>query len=74
MVESFKTTLEEVAHADLVIHLRDISSPHFELQKKSVINILQELKFKDSFAADSMIEVWNKVDLVPRNQRQELLG
>jgi GTP-binding protein HflX len=33
MVEAFKTTLEEISHADLVIHLRDISHPQQELQK-----------------------------------------
>lgn len=27
MVDSFKVTLEEIAHADLVIHLRDLSHP-----------------------------------------------
>ena len=40
MVEAFKTTLQEIAHADLVIHLRDCSHPHHHLQKKSVLSIL----------------------------------
>lgn len=45
MVEAFKSTLEEIAHADLVLHLRDISHPHHDLQKHSVLKILKELKF-----------------------------
>ena len=49
MVEAFKSTLEEISHADLVIHLRDISHPHHELQKQSVIKILKDLKFEPSF-------------------------
>ena len=64
MVESFKTTLEEVAHADLIIHLRDISHPQHELQKQSVLKILKEIKFDQSFYNEKMIEVWNKIDLI----------
>lgn len=30
LIESFKSTLEEVEHADLVLHVRDISHPHTE--------------------------------------------
>ena len=40
MVEAFKSTLQEIAHADLVIHLRDCSHPHHHLQKTSVLSIL----------------------------------
>lgn len=65
MVEAFKSTLEEIAHADLVLHLRDISHPHHDLQKQSVIKILKELKFDQTFYTDRMLEVWNKADLKP---------
>lgn len=41
MVESFQTTLEDVAHADIIIHLRDISHPQNEFQKDSVLKILK---------------------------------
>lgn len=47
-----------------MIHLRDVSSPMHELQKDSVLKILDELKFKDNFSAKNMIEVWNKIDLL----------
>lgn len=63
MVEAFKSTLEEIAHADLVLHLRDISHPQHDLQKQSVLKILKELKFEPAFYTDRMLEVWNKVDL-----------
>lgn len=71
LVESFKSTLEEVSHADLVIHLRDVSSPMNELQKESVLKILEELHFKETFSARNMIEVWNKVDLLNDTEKQE---
>ena len=45
MVEAFKSTLEEINHANLVLHLRDISHPQHDLQKKSVLKILKELQF-----------------------------
>jgi GTP-binding protein HflX len=60
-----------VAHADLVIHLRDVSSPMNELQKNSVLKILDELKFKENFSANNMIEVWNKVDLLNDYEKGE---
>jgi len=41
MIDSFKATLEDISHADLVIHLRDLSHPQNELQKESVIRILK---------------------------------
>ena len=71
LVESFKSTLEEVSHADVVIHLRDVSSPMNLLQKDSVLKILDELKFKENFSARSMIEVWNKVDLLNDYEKAE---
>ncbi len=60
-----------MAHADLVIHLRDVSSPMNELQKNSVLKILDELKFKENFSANNMIEVWNKVDLLNDYEKGE---
>lgn len=64
MIEAFKATLEEIAHADLVIHLRDCSHPHHDLQKHSVLKILEEVGFGKAFQEEKMLEVWNKRDLV----------
>ncbi len=55
MIEAFKATLEEIAHADLVIHLRDCSHPHNDLQKKSVLKILEELGFGKAFQEERML-------------------
>lgn len=49
MIEAFKATLEEIAHADLVLHLRDCSHPHHDLQKQSVLKILEEMGFGKAF-------------------------
>ena len=64
LVDSFKSTLEEVASADVVLHVRDISHPHTEQQKQTVLEVLKDLKFDQSFYSHKMIEVWNKIDLL----------
>jgi GTPase len=45
LIAAFKATLEEIEQSDLLIHLIDASSPHFENQLVSVNRILEELKF-----------------------------
>ncbi|XP_054962148.1 putative GTP-binding protein 6 [Pan paniscus] len=64
LIESFSATLEDVAHSDLILHVRDISHPEAELQKCSVLSTLRGLQLPAPLL-DSMVEVHNKVDLVP---------
>ena len=58
LVESFKSTLDEVREADLLLHIVDISHPQFEEQIASVNKILGEIKSGDK----KMIMVFNKID------------
>jgi len=55
MVECFKSTLQEIAHADLVIHMRDCHHPHHVLQKHSVLTILEEMGFGKAFQEERML-------------------
>ncbi|XP_030664931.1 putative GTP-binding protein 6 isoform X2 [Nomascus leucogenys] len=64
LIESFSATLEDVAHSDLILHVRDVSHPEAELQKCSVLSTLRGLQLPAPLL-DSMLEVHNKVDLVP---------
>ncbi len=68
LVNSFKTTLDEVREADLLVHVVDISHPQFEEQIEVVNRTLQEV----CDAADKdMILVFNKVDAfsyVPKDE------
>ncbi|KAM8750108.1 putative GTP-binding protein 6 [Rhynchonycteris naso] len=64
LIESFSATLEDVAHSDLIVHVRDLSHPETELQKASVLSALRGLCLPAQLL-DSMLEVHNKVDLVP---------
>jgi GTP-binding protein HflX len=68
LVAAFRATLEEVLEADLLLHVRDVSHPDWQAQKDDVLNVLSELGVGES-AQDRMIEVWNKIDLVPAAER-----
>ena len=58
LVDSFKSTLDEVREADLLVHVVDISHPDFEEQLRVVDNTLKELGCSDK---PSMI-IFNKID------------
>lgn len=64
LIESFSATLEDVAHSDVIVHVRDLSHPETELQKVSVLAALRGLGLPAPLL-DSVLEVHNKVDLVP---------
>jgi GTPase len=67
LVESFKSTLDEVREADLLIHVVDISHPNFEDQLHIVNETLAELDNKDK----PMILVFNKIDAYQYNPDNE---
>jgi len=58
LVESFKSTLDEVREADILIHVVDISHPNFEDHYETVNTTLAEIDSKDK----PTIVVFNKVD------------
>ncbi|MUH35037.1 GTPase HflX [Zobellia amurskyensis] len=58
LVESFKSTLDEVREADLLLHVVDISHPQFEEHIESVNKILDEIDSADK----NTIMVFNKID------------
>ena len=59
LVESFKSTLDEVQEADLLLHIVDISHPNFEDHINSVNQILKEIKSLDK----PTLMVFNKIDI-----------
>ncbi len=58
LIESFKSTLDEVFEADVLIHVVDISHPEFEEQMDVVNQTLAEIKANDK----PVITVFNKID------------
>ncbi len=68
LVESFRATLEEVESADLVLHVRDIADPDTLAQARDVEAVLDRLGI-DEDRRHRVVEVWNKVDLLPDEER-----
>jgi GTPase len=66
LVAAFRATLEEVLDADLILHVRDVSHPETALQAQDVEAILRSIGVEEDRA---MIEVWNKIDLLPEDAR-----
>jgi GTP-binding protein HflX len=68
LVTSFRATLEEVERAELLLHVRDASSPMLDEQKAQVEQVLGEL----DVAGKPVVEVMNKIDLVDEEKRDSL--
>ena len=64
LVEAFKATLEEVLVADFLIHVVDITSPHFEKHRATTLSVLAELGAGNKPA----LNVFNKVDLADEGE------
>jgi GTP-binding protein HflX len=67
LVESFKSTLDEVREADVLLHVVDISHPGFEEQIETVDSTLQEINAGDK----PTIFVFNKIDIFTYTKKDE---
>lgn len=75
LVAAFRATLEEVISADIIVHVRDISHPETDAQREDVLQILRDLGVLDDDLAarqPELVELWNKVDLLDGDRREEL--
>jgi GTPase len=73
LVAAFRATLEEVASADLILHVRDISHSDSEAQAADVEVVLASLGL-DEEGAPPRTEVWNKIDLLEGDALAQRLG
>ena len=71
LVAAFRATLEEVTAADVIVHVRDVANPASADQKREVEAILADLGVMgdDGGAGIPIIEAWNKIDLLPPDER-----
>lgn len=69
LVESFKSTLDEVREADILLHVVDISHPNYEEQIGVVNKTLQDLKASEK----PTLTIFNKMDLYERKTFDEWL-
>jgi GTP-binding protein HflX len=70
LVTSFRATLEEVQKAEVLLHVRDASSPTRDEQKAEVEKVLGELGVLDK----PRLEVMNKIDLLSSEERDALVA
>ncbi len=70
LVESFKSTLDEVREADILLHVVDISHPQHEDQIGTVNKTLQEIKAFDK----PILTIFNKIDLYEEKNFDEWLS
>ena len=69
LVESFKSTLDEVREADILLHVVDVSHPNYEEQMGVVNHTLREI----GAAEKPVITIFNKMDLYEKNVYDEWL-
>ncbi len=72
LVAAFRATLEEVVEADLILHVRDIAHEETDAQAHDVEKVLSDLGIDTLPAESHILEVWNKVDLLPPERFSEL--
>ncbi|MDZ4742310.1 MAG: GTPase HflX [Verrucomicrobiota bacterium] len=69
LIEAFKATLEEVVHADLLLHVIDVTHEHFEQHMEAVDAILQQI---EAWGKPTIL-VFNKIDKLENKYRVEQL-
>ena len=69
LIESFKSTLDEVRESDILIHVVDISHPQYEDQLKTVLLTLKDLQVENK----PVMLVFNKIDLYREKNFDDLL-
>ncbi len=72
LIAAFRATLEEVREADLLVHVRNMAHPDHEAQREDVEDVLTSLGLAEE-GAPARIEAWNKIDLLPDEDRDSLL-
>ncbi len=72
LIAAFRATLEEVLEADLILHVRDIASESTEAQRIEVERVLTEIGIDAQEQGKRVIEIWNKADLLPIEDRTRL--
>nr|WP_308517926.1 GTPase HflX [Sphingomonas limnosediminicola] len=71
LIAAFRATLEEVASADLLVHVRNMAHPDREAQRDDVDDVLASLGMAEE-GAPPRLEAWNKVDLLTAEERDRL--
>jgi len=65
LIEAFRSTLEEVCQADLILHIHDIADSRSTEQARDVIKTLDEIGIDNLQRTETIIHVFNKADQAP---------
>ena len=74
LIEAFKSTLEEVIHADLLLHVHDAASEFIAEDADDVMAVLADLGIDQTEQATRIIHVFNKTDLLDDNDQRDWLS
>ncbi len=69
LIAAFRATLEEILEADLILHVSDIAAEYSDAQRIEVEKVLTEIGISAEEQGRRVIEVWNKADLLPEEER-----
>ena len=72
LIAAFRATLEEIIEADMILHVRDIATKSSEAQRVEVEKVLTEIGIGAEEQRRRVVEVWNKADLLPEEERASL--
>ena len=72
LIAAFRATLEEILEADLIVHVRDIAAESSEAERAEVEKVLTEIGIGPEEQRNRVVEVWNKADLLPEEERASL--
>jgi len=72
LVMAFRSTLEEVLEAEMIVHVLDVSNQDCPKQRADVLDVLHKLGLKNIEYAPNYIEVFNKTDLLSSEEQSAL--
>lgn len=71
LIAAFRATLEQTVHADVILHVIDVSREDYEAQKEDVIEILEDLGIEYD-NDERILEIYNKADALDEDSRADL--
>ncbi|MBL4804760.1 MAG: GTPase HflX [Alphaproteobacteria bacterium] len=71
LIAAFRATLEQTLHADVILHVIDVSRSDYEAQRNDVINILEDMGIE--YENDPrVLEVYNKIDALDEDELADI--
>jgi GTPase len=71
LIAAFRSTLEEVKEADIILHIIDFSEEGWEAKRETAVGVLREI---GAFENRKIIEVFNKIDLIDGEQKKMIIS